>query len=204
MRKLIIIDDDSSMRLSLSHLLHSLPNVEIQCFESGDLFLAEAEHCLPACLILDLNMPGSSGLAVLETLQSGTKPFAAIVLTGAADIHTAVQAMKLGATDFLEKPCHHKRLLEAVELALVKQGDQWDLDQRKGQALTKIESLSCRERDVLMGLMDGQTNKMIAHNLGISHRTVEIYRAKLLDKLAVRTLADAFRIAFTAGLYQDF
>jgi two-component system response regulator FixJ len=202
-RNLVIIDDDPSVRISLALLLESLPDTQVHSFASGDLFLDEAEKLLPACLVLDLDMPGTSGLAVLERLQVSGKAVTAIILTGAGDIDMAVKAMKLGASDFLEKPCNHLRLLEAVETAFARQADHLGHETRRAQAVAKLASLSLRERDVLIGLLKGQSNKLIAHDLGISHRTVEIYRAKLLEKLAVRNIADAFRIAFLAGLYQE-
>ena len=199
-RQLIIVDDDPSVRLSLAHLLAMIPDTQIESFPSGDLFLAEADQLLPACLILDLDMPGTSGLGVLDALSLGDQPFAAVVLTGAGDIQSAVHAMQAGASDFLEKPCSHDRLIEAVEAALAKLADRSDVEGRRAQALTKIDALSARERDVLIGLLKGQSNKLIAHDLGISHRTVEIYRAKLMEKMEVRNIADAMRIAFAAGL----
>lgn len=199
-RQLIIVDDDPSVRLSLAHLLAMIPDTQIESFPSGDLFLAEADQLLPACLILDLDMPGTSGLGVLDALSLGDQPFAAVVLTGAGDIQSAVHAMQAGASDFLEKPCSHDRLIEAVEAALAKLADRSDAEGRRAQALTKIDALSARERDVLIGLLKGQSNKLIALDLGISHRTVEIYRAKLMEKMEVRNIADAMRIAFAAGL----
>lgn len=200
-RYIYIVDDDASVRISLIHLLSVLPRLAVLGFASGDEFLAAARQLEPGCLLLDLHMPGTSGLSVLDALAPIAERFATVVLTGEGDVSMAVQAMKLGAFDFLEKPCNHVRLIETIELALARQSESIRAVTRRTQALAKINSLSLRERDVLIGLMDGHSNKVIAHDLGISPRTVEIYRAKLMEKLNVRSLSEALGIAFTAGLY---
>ena len=203
MRHLYIVDDDEAVRASLLRLLSILPRVAVRSFASGDEFLAKARHLEPGCLLLDLHMPGTSGIGVLDALTPIAERFATVVLTGEGDVGMAVQAMKLGAFDFLEKPCNHMRLIEAIELAIARQQETIRDVTRRAKAVAKINSLSLRERDVLIGLMEGQANKIIAHDLGISPRTVEIYRAKLMEKLNVRSLPEALGIAFAAGLYVD-
>lgn len=200
-RHIFIVDDDDAVRASLVHLLSLFPDNVIRAFASGDAFLAQANALESGCLLLDIDMPGTPGIAVLEALARTEARFAVIVLTGEGDVSTAVQAMKLGVLDFLEKPCDSKRLINAIEHAFAQQEEAFRANAHREEALAKIQSLSQRERDVLMGLMEGQSNKAIAHDLGISPRTVEIYRAKLMEKLDVRSLSEALGIAFSAGLY---
>jgi len=202
-RNIFIVDDDDSVRMSLMHLLRLRPDHVLRDFASGDAFLAEAPKLPAGCLLLDLQMPGTSGIGVLEALAAYSGRFGPVVLTGEGDVSLAVQAMKLGALDFLEKPCNHMRLFEAIDLAFARQAQSQHAATRRSQAIAKINSLSLRERDVLIGLMDGRSNKLIAHDLGISPRTIEIYRAKLMEKLNVRSLSEALGIAFAAGLYPE-
>lgn len=202
-RNIFVVDDDNSVRTSLMHLLRLLPDHHPREFPSGDAFLAEAPNLPSGCLLLDLHMPGTNGIGVLEALAPYAGRFGTVVLTGEGDISLAVQAMKLGAQDFLEKPCNHLRLFEAIDMAFAQQAHSQRAMARRSQAIAKINSLSLRERDVLIGLMDGRSNKVIAHDLGISPRTIEIYRAKLMEKFDVRTLSEALGIAFAAGLYPE-
>lgn len=200
-RHVFVVDDDGSDRHSLIHLLSGLPDTAVHSFASSDCFLAAAEKLQPGCVLLDLRTPEKSGIAVLEKLGTLGTRFCTIMLSGDGNIDTAVQALKLNAFDFLEKPCDNTRLLDSVEQALSQQASSCVAATRRLQAMAKIRSLSLRERDVLLGLMDGQANKVIAYNLGISPRTVEIYRAKLMEKLDARNLPEALGIAFAAGLY---
>jgi len=202
-RNIFIVDDDASVRMSLMHLLRLRPDHVLRDFPSGDAFLAEAPELPSGCLVLDLQMPGTSGIGVLEALEAYAGRFGTVVLTGEGDVSLAVQAMKLGALDFLEKPCNHMRLFEAIDTAFAQQAQSQQAVTRRSQAIAKINSLSLRERDVLIGLMDGRSNKLIAHDLGISPRTIEIYRAKLMEKLNVRSLSEALGIAFAAGFYPE-
>ncbi len=199
-RRIYIVDDDYAVRTSLEYLLSLIVDSRIMCFESGDAFLEVAPSLEPGCLLLDLHMPGTPGLQVLAAIGDAPSRFVPIVLTGEGDVSVAVQAMKLGAADFIEKPCDHLKLIAALEAAFSHQAASRAAAQRKEQAISMLEQLSPRERDVLMGLIDGQSNKVIAHDLDISPRTVEIYRAKLMEKLGVRSLSEALRIAFSAGL----
>lgn len=203
MRNIFIVDDDDSVRTSLIYLLSLLPKTVIHCFTSGDSFLAAAERLEPGCLLLDLNMPGTSGIGVLEAVRAFTPRFSTVVLTGEGDVNTAVQAFKLSALDFLQKPCSHAQLFNTIEQAFYRQAASFQSMARREDAMTKIHSLSPREHDVLMGLLAGLANKAIAHALDISPRTVEIYRAKLMEKLNARSLPEALGIAFTAGLFPE-
>lgn len=200
MRNIYIVDDDDAVRASLQSLLATRPNLLIRSFRSGDAFLAEMEELEPGVLLLDMHMPGALGTDVLRAIE-GRPQFAAVMLTGQGNITLAVEAMKAGALDFVEKPYDHLALLRTTENAFGRlEADSADAA-RTETAKAKIERLSGRETDVLKGLIDGQANKVIAHNLDISPRTVEIYRAHLMEKLEVRSLSEALRIAFAAGLY---
>ncbi len=199
-RRIYIVDDDLAVRTSLEYLLAMIGDSRITCFDSGDAFLEAAPLLEPGCLLLDLQMPGASGLQVLSTVGGRPTRFVPIVLTGEGDVSVAVQAMKLGAIDFIEKPCDHLKLMNAVESAFTHQAASTAEERRKEKAISLLEQLSPRELDVLKGLIDGQSNKIIAHALDISPRTVEIYRAKLMEKLQVRSLSEVLRIAFAAGL----
>ncbi len=196
-----IVDDDDLVRAALFTLLSMQENLIVRSFASGDLFLAAASRLEAGVVLLDFRMAGSSGVDVLNALRktSPTK-FATIVATGEGDTQLAVQVMKLGAIDFIEKPYEADGLLGAVNAAFAHLFQDRGAAENADNARTKIAALSPRERDVLAGMIEGQANKVIGHNLEISPRTVEIYRANLMTKLSVRSLSGALRIAFTAGM----
>ena len=198
-RHLYIVDDDDLVRASLRSLMDTQPDLSIREFASGDLFL-QAMELEAGCILLDLDMPGTGGIDVLKAVARHPAQFAAIILTGQGDISLAVQAMKNGAVDFLEKPCEHVALLAAVETAFTRLSREGTESGRRERASARLALLSARELDVLRGLIEGLPNKLIAHQLEISPRTVEIYRAKLMEKLDVRSLAEVLRIAFAAGM----
>jgi two-component system response regulator FixJ len=202
-RRIFIVDDDDAVRTSLIHLLSIFPDSEVYGFSSGDAFLDAVGDLEAGCLLLDLQMPGMSGLQVLEAIRPIACHIVPIVLTGQGDVSAAVQAMKLGAFDFIEKPCDPNRLIEVIDQVLTQQAESSRAITRRELAKTKINMLSVRERDVLMGLMAGKANKAIAHDLGLSPRTVEIYRAKLMEKLNARSLPEALSIAFASGEYSE-
>ncbi|OWK33543.1 response regulator transcription factor [Sphingomonas dokdonensis] len=203
MRTIYIVDDDDPVRASLQSLLSVRKNLLIRSFRSGDLFLEQVEELDPGVLLLDFNMPGSNGLDVLRALRPFGNRFVSIVLTGKGSIDVAVQAMKIGAVDFLEKPYDPVVLLQLIDAAFVQHEQQHAMEERTAQAASRIDALSPRERDVLKGLIEGRSNKVIAFELELSPRTVEIYRANLMQKLDVRSLSDALKIAFAAGMFPD-
>ena len=147
------------------------------------------------------NMPGASGIDVLDAIRDRPN-LLPIVITGQGDTRLAVQAMKAGATDFLEKPCEPKALLQTIDLAFETLEETGQMLARSGEAREKVSRLSARERDVLEGLIEGKSNKVIGYELDISPRTVEVYRGKMMDKLEVQSLPEALRIAFSAGLIE--
>jgi two-component system response regulator FixJ len=200
-RNIFIIDDDDAVRASLHRLLSTQSDLVIRSFRSGDAFLAQAAELENGVAMIDFDMPGASGLDVLDAIKTASWPFVGIILTGHGNVGLAVKAMKAGALDFLEKPCEPALLLEVVERAFEKLEAEDVPIRRIEGAKTKISLLSGRETDVLLGLIEGQSNKAIAHILDISPRTVEAHRASVMDKLEVRSLSEALRIAFSAGLF---
>ena len=199
-RTIYIVDDDDAVRASLHSLLSVRADLVIRSYRSGDAFLAEAKELDSGVLLLDFHMPGASGLDVLHTLNGGSA-FVPIILTGQGNVGLAVQAMKAGALDFIEKPYEADQLLQIVDSAFSRLETDSDAAARVDQAAAKIAKLSPRETDVLKGLIEGRSNKVIAYELDISPRTVEIYRANLMEKLEVRSLSEALRVAFAAGLF---
>ena len=198
-RTIYIVDDDDAVRASLHSLLSVRPDLLIRSYRSGDAFLEEAENLDPGVVLLDFHMPGSTGLDVLNAIRTSTH-FATIILTGQGNVTLAVQAMKAGALDFIEKPYDADFLMRLIDNAFSRLEENSETVARVQAAETKIAKLSPRETDVLKGLIECRSNKVIAYELDISPRTVEIYRANLMDKLEVRSLSEALRIAFAAGL----
>lgn len=200
-RSIYLVDDDDAVRASLHSLLSLRADLIVRSFRSGDQFLADAAELDPGVLLLDFHMPGTNGLEVLAALQSRDPGrFAAIILTGEGNVGLAVKAMKSGAFDFIEKPYEASMLLNTVDASFARLEHQAIAATHAEQARARIAALSPRERDVLMGLIEGRANKVIAYELDISPRTVEIYRANLMTKLTVRSLPEALRVAFAAGL----
>lgn len=202
MRSIYIIDDDEELRISLHRLLSLRSDLLIRSFASGDAFLAQSAELDPGVLLLDMNMPGSSGLDVLRAIKDQPR-YLAIILTGQGNIEVATKAMKAGAFDFLEKPYDYQALTDVMEGAFARLEQESAAAARIEGARARIGQLSARERDVLRGLIEGHANKVIAHDLAISPRTVEIYRANLMAKLKVRSLSEALKIAFAAGMFPD-
>ena len=199
-RTIYIVDDDDAVRASLHSLLSVRQDLIVRGFRSGDAFLQDVGELDPGVLMLDFHMPGATGLDVLQTLDDSPR-FVPIVLTGQGNVGLAVQAMKAGALDFVEKPYEAETLLQLIDNAFSRLEEDNEAASRVNAAEAKIAKLSPRETDVLKGLIEGRSNKIIAYELDISPRTVEIYRANLMEKLEVRSLSEALRIAFAAGLF---
>ncbi|TPG46559.1 response regulator transcription factor [Sphingomonas glacialis] len=198
-----IVDDDPILRDILRSALLHHQNLHVQCFISGDAFLRDCEDRDPGVLLLDVQMPGSSGIDVLRHLSSEPKRFETIVLTATGNIAMAVEAMKYGARDFLEKPFEvdqlHRRIDQAFEALCTDRA----ANQSKRKAMALIASLSVREREVLSRIADGQANKVTAHELGVSIRTIETHRAAIMNKLAVTTISEAVLVAARAGMLRS-
>lgn len=199
-RRLIhIVDDEESIRKSASFMLRT-SGFDVKTWTSGVAFLKEAKSVDPGCVLLDIRMPEMDGLEVQVAMNERGIAFPVIVLTGHGDISIAVQAMKEGAVDFLEKPFEKAQLLGAIEAAFDRLDNKEDAVASQQNANVRVAALTPRERDVLRGLVRGHPNKTIAYDLGISPRTVEVHRANVMTKLEVRSLSEALRIAFAAGL----
>lgn len=194
-----VVDDDDGARLSTEWLLESA-GYRVLPFADGESFLASRLLHRVTCVLLDMRMPGLSGLDVLKALAEREDVPAVLVLTGHANIPMAVAAMKLQAADFIEKPYAHATLLGAVERASAIGARARAARTRSGEARALVDALPERQRQVLAGVARGRPNKVIAWELGLSVRTVETYRAQMLDRLRVRSTAEAVRIALAAGL----
>jgi len=189
-----VIDDDEGLRESLAFLLRSAA-LEVRSFESAKAFLQALPDAAPSCVITDVRMPDISGIELLRRLKELKIGVPVIVITGHGDIALAVEAMKMGAADFFEKPFDDDLLLASVRAALRQQADQTKRGAERAEIEHRIATLSSREKDVLAGLIEGRANKQIAFELGISPRTVEIYRANLMNKMQANSLSDLVRMA---------
>jgi two-component system response regulator FixJ len=197
-RTVYVLDDDQAVRRSLERLLGSA-NFEPVTFERPDLFLTAARTFKAGCILLDVRLPGMDGLEVQEQLNRIRNDLPVIVMTAQGDVQTAVRAMKAGAIDFLEKPYSDQALLGSIEAALAREILS-DRDHEIADAVRRVAALSPREREVLYGLMEGRPNKMIAYQLGISVRTVEVHRARMMERLGIRQFADALRLGIMSKL----
>jgi two-component system response regulator FixJ len=190
-----VLDDDPGVRRSLDRLLR-LAGYQVRLFESA-FALIEAAPGLSGCILLDVRMPDMDGVQVHERLRESPCPV--ILMTGHGDVEMAIHAMKAGAVDFLEKPFPEDKLLNAIESAL-RQASVYHVEEIALDSAQKIARLSQRERQVLEALVLGEAHKEIAHKLGISVRTVELHRARMLRRLGTRRLSDAIKVAVLADL----
>lgn len=196
-RTIHVVDDDAAVRRSLELLLGSMGFITIS-YAAPDSFLLAAPGLTDGCVLLDVMMPGVGGLEVQAMLKAIGFALPIIVITGQGDIQTAVRSMKAGAFDFLEKPYEDEVLLRAIEAALAT--TPHGHDQQTLDAVQRIAQLSPREREVLEALVAGASNKVIAFDLGLSVRTVEVHRARMMDRLGTHQLAEAIRLAVLATL----
>jgi two-component system, LuxR family, response regulator FixJ len=194
-----VIDDDEALRDSLAFLLRAA-QIEVRTYASAVAFLDALPDARASCVITDVRMPGMSGIDLLRRLQELKIGMPVIVITGHGEVPLAVEAMKIGALDFLEKPFDDDVLLTSVRSALSRQDGETKRHTERAEIESKIAALSNRERDVLGGLVAGRANKQIAHDLGISPRTVEIYRANLMNKMQAESLSDLVRMALIVGI----
>jgi two-component system response regulator FixJ len=191
-----VIDDDDAVRDSLAFLLENAGLV-VRTYESARTFLDRLPPD-PACVITDIRMPEISGMELLRHLSEREGRHQVIVITGHGDVPLAVEAMRLGAVDFIEKPFDEEQLLAAVRSAMARRADAAQIGADRAAAVARLELLSARERQVLDGLVAGHPNKTIAFDLGISPRTVEVYRANLMTKMQASSLSDLVRMALLA------
>ena len=197
-----VIDDDEAVRESIDFLLRSA-KLTVKTYESASAFLAVAPTINSGCIITDVRMPGISGIDLLRRLKELQIRLPVIVITGHGDVPLAVEAMKFGAVDFLEKPFEDDVLLASVRAALNRSEASAQLETERAEIRARIALLTNREREVLDGLVAGHPNKIIAFDLSISPRTVEIYRANVMTKMKARSLSELVRIALVAGVMKS-
>ena len=194
-----VIDDDEAIRQSLAFLLQAA-KLEVKTYSTAMAFLDALPDAASGCVITDVRMPGMSGVELLRRLKEIKISVPVIVITGHGDVALAVEAMKAGAVDFLEKPFDDDVLLASVQSALKRQDGETKRHSERLEIEGRLAGLSNRERDVLGGLVAGRANKQIAFDLGISPRTVEIYRANLMNKMQAGSLSDLVRMALVVGI----
>jgi two-component system response regulator FixJ len=200
--KVYVIDDDPAMRDSLDFLLGAA-GFNVRLFDSAQVFLDELANLDAGCVVTDVRMPGIDGMALLRQLNSGTRKLPVIVMTGHGDVPLAVEAMKLGALDFLEKPFEDDRLVRMIETALAEADSGSKNKALSAEVAARVASLTQRERQVMQGLVTGQSNKTIAREYDISPRTVEVYRANVMTKMQAGNLSELVRFAIRAGFVED-
>jgi two-component system response regulator FixJ len=188
-----IVDDDEAVRQSLAFLL-STAGIPVRVYESATSFLASLASLQSGCLITDVRMPDMTGIDLLQRLRAKNIKLPVIVITGHGDIPLAVEAMKSGALDFIEKPFTEEAILHAVRTAEDRGKQLGRRSEEEALVAGRLASLSERERQVLDGLVAGHANKTIAHDLGISPRTVEVYRANLMTKMQAKSLSELIRM----------
>jgi two-component system response regulator FixJ len=193
-RTLHVIDDDDAVRDSLLFLF-TAAGFKVAAHESASAFLEVLPELNPACIITDVRMPGTTGMELLQQLSARPAPVPTIVITGHGDIPLAVEAMKLGAVDFIEKPFEDETILGAVRMAMDRRDKGAADEANRVEIRARLDALSARERQVLDGLITGNANKVIAYDLGISPRTVEVYRANVMGKMQARSLSELVRMA---------
>ena len=200
--KVYVVDDDEAMRDSLQFLLGSA-DFSVTLFETASGFLDALPGLDYGCVVSDVRMPGIDGIELLQHLKTSNVKFPVIIMTGHGDIRLAVEAMKLGAVDFLEKPFEDDRLIVMIDMAL----RQAEAEARSEAAIhdiaARVASLSPRERQVMDGLVAGLSNKMIAREYDISPRTIEVYRANVMTKMQAGSLSELVRLAMRAGLLKE-
>jgi two-component system, LuxR family, response regulator FixJ len=197
-----VIDDDEALRESLLFLLNAA-KFKVRSYESAEAFLDAMGYAEPGCIITDVRMPGITGLELIRRLTTNHAAFPVIAISGHADVPLAVEAMKLGAVEFLEKPFEEGALISAVLGALNRHAQDSERDLERITIEERVASLSQRQRQVFLGLVAGHPNKSIAFDLGISPRTVEIYRANVMTKMRAKGLSDLVRMALVAGLLNE-
>ena len=194
-----IVDDDEAARESLAFLLGAAGHA-VKTFDSAGAFLEALAGMAVSCVVTDIRMPEIGGLELMRRLMAEGHRFPVIMITGHGDVPLAVEAMKLGAFDFLEKPFDDDTMIAAISAALDRAETDIESQSESSEIAERLNGLSPRERQVLDGLVAGRPNKAIGRDLGISPRTVEIYRAKVMDKMKASSLSELVRLAVRVGI----
>ena len=200
--KVYVIDDDEAMRDSLDFLLGAA-GFHVTLFESAQHFLDALPDASFGCVVTDVRMPGIDGIEMLKRLKASRSTFPVVIMTGHGDVPLAVEAMKLGAVDFLEKPFEDDRLIGMIDIALKQAESGAQTEAVTVEIAARIASLSPRERQVMEGLIAGLSNKLIARECDISPRTIEVYRANVMTKMQAGSLSELVRLAMRAGAIKD-
>jgi two-component system, LuxR family, response regulator FixJ len=200
--RVYVIDDDEAMRDSLNFLLDTA-NFKVTLFETALAFLDALPSLEFGCVVSDVRMPGLDGIELLKRMKAGHSTFPIVIMTGHGDVPLAVEAMKLGAVDFLEKPFEDDRLVAMIETAIHRAEPAARSEALTQDIAARIASLSPRERQVMDGLIAGLSNKLIARDYDISPRTIEVYRANVMTKMQANSLSELVRLAMRAGLLKD-
>jgi two-component system response regulator FixJ len=200
--KVYVIDDDEAMRDSLNFLLDST-GFDVVLFESAQIFLDALPDLAFGCVLSDVRMPGIDGIELLKRMKARNSPLPIVIMTGHGDIPLAVEAMKLGAVDFLEKPFDDDRLVAMIETAIRRAEPAAKSEALTQDLVARVATLSPRERQVMDGLIAGLSNKLIARDYDISPRTIEVYRANVMTKMQANSLSELVRLAMRAGLLND-
>lgn len=194
-----LIDDDDGVRQSLAFSL-TTAGLAVRAYESAVAFLEALPGVQPGCVVTDVRMPGIDGLELQRRLNEQAVNLPVIIITGHGDVRLAVEAMKAGAIDFIEKPFDDDVLLAAIQKAIDRYDRTGEREQEAAQTRVRLASLSPRENEVLQGLLAGQPNKTIAYDLKLSARTVEVHRANVMTKMGAGSLSDLVRMALVADL----
>lgn len=200
--KVYVIDDDPAMRDSLNFLLESA-DFKVTLFDSAKAFLDNLPTLDFGCVVSDVRMPGIDGIELLKRVQSERKTLPVVIMTAHSDVPLAVEAMKLGAADFLEKPFEDERLVGMILASFKQEDDSAESEAIMTDLAIRIASLTPREHQVLDGLVAGRSNKLIARDFDISPRTVEVYRANVMTKMQAGSISELVRLAIRAGFLKD-
>ncbi|MDH4055343.1 MAG: response regulator transcription factor [Gammaproteobacteria bacterium] len=192
-----IVDDDAAIRFAMQALMDSV-NLNHEIFASADEFLEKVGDQRPGCLVLDIRMPGLGGLELQEELIKRESTLPIIFITGHGDVPMAVEAMQKGAVDFIQKPFRDQELLDRIREALATDEERRESQKHHAEVSSRLERLTNREREVFDLVVTGKPNKVIAYELGVSQRTVEIHRARVMEKMQARSLADLVKMHMEA------
>lgn len=191
-----IVDDDAAIRIAMQSLLGSV-NLEHEIYASADEYLEKVDDQRPGCLVLDIRMPGLGGLELQEELIKRGNTLPIIFITGHGDVPMAVEAMQKGAVDFIQKPFRDQELLDRIREALATDEQRREKQQQHAEVAKRLDKLTKREREVFDLVVTGKPNKVIAYELGVSQRTVEIHRARVMEKMQARSLANLVKMHMT-------